>query len=470
MSTARDLPKRIVLLGDGQVAVLTAIALRRALPSTEVLVLGVPPTRLGMADQMGTALPFSSRLHDRLGIEESDLIRHAGASHRLVMRYYEFGDAAGAADYQGDFQAALVPKSSSAWDAAQSVYLPTMNEYLANDGRFAVDEAGDMEYGYGLRWNVAAYRDLLIQRAQQVGIHYIAGPIAAVDTDEAGGIQSVKIAGTDAITADLFIDCCGVLMDAVSNIFVDWSAMLPTRQIWWAKPGAPVLALEDRVTLTDKGWLAETAGRDGHGRVFGSWDLIDANMAAAFLGAEPEAMVALTPRRRTQAWVGNVVALGDAFAEFEPLGYLNLDLAHRQLALLLDMLPGRDIDPEERNAFNRRATLMANGARDAVAAHFAGPRAQALLPDLQLSQELSIMVDQFQRRRRAPFFEESPFSSSEWLSLLNALGLPSKDSVLAQAGPAPDHQAAEAYHADCVAKVTAMPAYADWLRSLLEQR
>ena len=91
MSEPRELPDRIAVAGDGPLGALAAIALRRALPTTEVLVLALAPGPAAFAERVGTALPFSNRLHDRLGIGEEDLVRLAGASHRLVMRYFGGG-------------------------------------------------------------------------------------------------------------------------------------------------------------------------------------------------------------------------------------------------------------------------------------------------------------------------------------------------------------------------------------------
>ena len=80
MSEPRELPRRIVVAGDGQVGVLAAIALRRALPGSDVIVIGTPPDPAALADRVPTALPFTNKLHDRLGIEEEDLVREAGAA------------------------------------------------------------------------------------------------------------------------------------------------------------------------------------------------------------------------------------------------------------------------------------------------------------------------------------------------------------------------------------------------------
>ena len=73
----RELPHAILVVGDGQVGVLTAIALRQALPTTTVTVIPSPADHAAFADRIGTAMPFTNRLHDRLGISEMDLVQRA---------------------------------------------------------------------------------------------------------------------------------------------------------------------------------------------------------------------------------------------------------------------------------------------------------------------------------------------------------------------------------------------------------
>src|SRR5690606_9834272 len=43
VSAPRDPPRRVVVAGDGHVGALAAIALRKALPGTDVVVIGTPP-------------------------------------------------------------------------------------------------------------------------------------------------------------------------------------------------------------------------------------------------------------------------------------------------------------------------------------------------------------------------------------------------------------------------------------------
>jgi tryptophan halogenase len=173
MSEARELPQRIVVAGDGPLGVLTAIALRRALPRTEVVVLAIPPDPAAFAERVGTALPFTNRLHDRLGIEEESLVRHAGASHRLVMRY--FGGAGrewhGAAGYGAAIDPAMKTAFAREWgggprNAGTGAPPRSLGEVLAAAGRFAPPsgeaDAPQAEVDYALRWNVPAYRAHLI--------------------------------------------------------------------------------------------------------------------------------------------------------------------------------------------------------------------------------------------------------------------------------------------------------------------
>jgi hypothetical protein len=81
----------VVVAGAGQVGALAAIALKRALPQAEVLVVGTPSDPAAFADRAPTALPFTNRLHDRLGIAEERLVREAGRATGLVVRYAGWG-------------------------------------------------------------------------------------------------------------------------------------------------------------------------------------------------------------------------------------------------------------------------------------------------------------------------------------------------------------------------------------------
>jgi tryptophan halogenase len=482
VSEPRELPQRIVVAGDGPLGVLAAIALRRALPRTEVVVLAIPPDPAAFAERVGTALPFTNRLHDRLGVEEEALVREAGASHRLVMRY--FGGAGpewhGAAGYGAAIDPAMKTAFAREWgggprNAGTGAPPRSLGEVLAAAGRFA-PPSGEAdsplaEVDYALRWNVPAYRAHLIRLAQKLGVHHERGRATAVRPDDSGGIAALAIEGAGELAADLFVDCSGsgaVLLSALPQMqWIDWRPRFPTRGLAIAQPGPAMVSLEDRATWTPLGWRWELAGRDGRQALLGvPGGATDEAIAAAF-GAEPATIVPFAPGRAEAPWLGNVIALGSAAAEIEPLGGIAQDLAHRQLALLLELLPGRAVDPAERAEFNRRSGLMADRAADWLAAHYASPAPTAQFPALELSPELFRTLDQFTRRGRLPFFEDAPMLVQEFGALLQAIGVPSGEGPMAAAGSALGEEAARTFEARATAALQAAPPYGEWLTKLL---
>jgi tryptophan halogenase len=482
MSEPRELPERIVVAGDGPLGVLTAIALRRALPRTEVIVLAIPPDPAAFAERVGTALPFTNRLHDRLGIEEEDLVRHAGGSHRLVMRYFGGSgpDWHGAAGYGEAIDPAMKTAFAREWgggprNAGTSALPRSLGEVLAAAGRFAPPsgEAGSplAEVDYALRWNVPAYRAHLIGIAQRLGVHHERGRATAVKPDGAGGIAALAIEGSGELTADLYVDCSGsgaILLSELPQMrWIDWRARFPTRGLAIAAVGPPMVELEDRASWTPLGWRWELAGRDGRQALLGVPAGATDEAIASALGSEPAMIVPFAPGRAEAAWLGNVIALGSAAAELEPLGGIAQDLAHRQLALLLELLPGRTVDPAERAEFNRRSALMADRAADWLAAHYAAPAPTAQFPELDLSPELFRALDQFTRRGRLPFFEDAPMLVQEFSTLLQAIGVPAGEGPLAAAGSTSGETVARAFEARATAALNAAPSYGEWLTGLL---
>lgn len=482
MSEPRELARRIVVAGDGQLGVLAAIALRRALPRTDVLVIGAPPDPAAMADRSPTALPFTNKLHDRLGIDEDRLVREAGASHRLVVRYRGWGATGheGLAPYGAATDPKLKTGFARAWgggprNASTAAPPGSLSEILAAEGRFAppsgTADSPLADLDYALRWNVAAYRDLLVAEAQRVGVRYTRGAVGGLQPDGEGGLAAIAIDGMGAVEADLFVDCTGPGAALLSSLpgFVrrDWGGALPIRALLYGRPAEPLLQLEDRITLLPIGWQSELAGRDGRQAVVAMIEGTTREAAHAALAAEPMAVVPIDPGCAAEPWLGNVVALGDAAAHFEPLAWLNLDLAHRQLALLLELLPGRVPDPRERAEFNRRAALMAARAQDLLAAHYAAPAAEHF-GLLDRSAELELALDQHTRRGRTPFFEEAPLLVQEQAALLDALGHRAGEGPLSQtADPSEADTARAAFTAKAQAALAATPPYAMWLAQFL---
>lgn len=490
----REAPHAILIVGDGQVGVITAIMLRMALPTAQVTVIPCTPDAAAFADRIGTAMSFTNRLHDRLGVSEIDLVQKAGASHRLVTRYHGWAG-------ESDDQLSGYGSGNSALGNAFTGHFEGIRRPGINDGQLILSPAAALtmtgrfcppdgdpnsplsSIDYALRWNIAAYRELLITKAVQIGVQYAPHLPADVQYSEQGDIAAVILNdNAGAVAADLYIDCSGPKSWLVGKMagaaFDSWSAHLPCDRVLIATPGEPVLALEDRMTLTSDGWLYEIGGRDGVLRLFAYPNALGSSAAEAHLmaaGATDAFAVAIHPGTLANPFIGNVIALGDAAASFEPIGGSNLDLAHRQLGLLLELLPGRNIEPRERDEYNRRAALMAQSLRDWIASHYAAPGIANTpfaghVARLEKGPSLSLLIDQHRRHGRMPFFEEAPMLPAEWSSMLRALGVPSMASAHAMAQP-PERNHALIQQAENAARaaVEAAPLYLEWLNSVLPQ-
>jgi tryptophan halogenase len=486
MSEAREIPGRIAIAGAGQLGLLAAVALRRAFPASEVLVIATPPDPGALADRFGTALPFTNRLHDRLGIEEELLLRRCGASHRLAMHYIGWAEDKNGMRLDGyaAYGALVDPKMKTAfareWGGgprnAQTERPPvSVGEALARAGRFAPPDPSQVsplsEVDYALRWNMPAYRDLLIEAAQRLGVQHIEGTPRELVFDGPANVGAVVIEGVGEVSADLYIDCSGPIARLSSAMpgyrRIDWPGSMAERRLLVGRPGAAVLALEDRVVLTPQGWLQQHAGRDGLLAMLGVAEGVQRDRAIEALGAEPEIFIRIGQCHAERSWIGNVVALGDAAAHFEPLGWLNLDLAHRQLALLLELLPGKTPDPRERDEFNRRAAMMAERVRDVLALHYHAPAARGVFGAIEPGPATALALDQFTRRGRLPFFEEMPFQGQELGHLLDALGIAAGEGAMQAGGGETPTFARLAHERQVEAALGAAPPYGAWMESVL---
>ena len=437
MSEAREPLRRVVVAGDGQVGLLAAIAIRRALPRCEVLILPVPADSAAFSNLAATSLPFTVELHERLGISEEAIVRQAGGSHRLRTRLLGFGDGdrPTTMTYGAAVDAAANTRFARDWGGgrpppfSQGAADP-LAEALVDTDRFAVappDTPTPISgVDYAMRWNPAAYRGLLIEIARQMRIGSVGGRVAGFEKGGENELAAIIIEGQGRLQADLFVDCSGpgsFLLSALPGcIDDDWSGVLPPVHVHMSAPGQPMLALEDRLSLLPEGWFSELAGRDGLQCALGTSADLSPAQVSSILGGQVHSSVSVKPGRRRNAWVGNVVAIGDAAARFGPLLGLPLDLAHRQLGLLLDMLPGSTIEPAERAEFNRRSGLMADAVRDTLGLIYASPRAAGRFAPATPSDRVAQTIDQFRRRGRAIAWEEPPFLKQELAMLIEALG------------------------------------------------
>jgi tryptophan halogenase len=73
---------------------------------------------------------------------------------------------------------------------------------------------------------------------------------------------------------------------------------------------------------------------------------------------------------RTRPWIGNCVAIGEAAIALDPLGALDLHVAHACISHLITLFPASSRSFIEAEVYNRTVALFGSNLRDHQAAHY----------------------------------------------------------------------------------------------------
>jgi tryptophan halogenase len=276
------------------------------------------------------------------------------------------------------------------------------------------------------------------------------------------------------LTADLYIDATGAdarLLSAAGDAgWDDWGGWLPCDSLTVNAVG-PVadLPLLDRVTATGNGWTLETAhpGSGVRARVFAR------ELPGAPDQQELPAPVRFRAGRRRRAWIGNVVAIGEAFMTAEPLEAVPLHIVHTQVDRLIASLPDRDFSEVETAHYDRETIEEADRLRDFLILHYAvADRPEPFwraVTGVPLPSLLAETLKLFRERGRLPIRDGESFARDSWLAVLIGQGvIPRRHDVLAELDDARSIRVAMDHLATGImAVVEAAPSHAMFLQRFL---
>lgn len=421
MIARRQPIRHVAVLGGGQVALLAACAIKRALPGAAVTVMEMPVASDALADLAHTTSPVLARLHDRIGMDEAGMIARAGAGHRLATCHRSPAGAwwigEGAADD---------PASEPGHDRTGVA----MSVALAQAERFAEvsdDRASPLsDLDHALRWSPDGHLARLASLARYLGIVRL----------RASGVVDPA-----AVNADLVIDAAGPRPRGAD--WVAWSAELALNRVR-TDLLPPSLSLVDTVETISGGVRLTSPGRDA--------------TRVVTVCADGDGC-AIANGRRGQAWQGHVVAIGDSAAMVPPIGWMNLHLAVIAIELLVELLPGRDVRAVERDEWNRRFALAADAVRDRVAAHLIGHPGEGVR-----SPALALRIAEFARRARVPAMAEDATSRDWWGQALAGAGIaPGRSARMEAIDPAVRDAARLARRGRIAHGVAMAEPYPEWL-------
>jgi tryptophan halogenase len=467
--------RTIAVVGDGVAGWSAAAALKARVPGISVALIPVAELRPGFVDLLGGASPSIGEFHTDIGLDERDVLTRTGASIRLGTRFVRWGGG----DYTHAYGPAGMPIDgvpfATLWAGLGGTepfdsFAPAAA--LAAAGRFVPPRAGLLGgYANGLQLDPPVYRRFIEAYARHLGVVVTASGMRQAEKD-GERVTALHLDDGGRLEADLYIDATNAdahLITQFGDDWQDWSQWLPCdsfvqrRGTSDAEPGDRFLSPLEEAEAIDGGWRLTSClpGRTDTAIVYAS-------------GArhEPGDVSRFRSGRGSRAWVGNVVAIGEAHCVVEPLEAAPLHVLHTQIDRLVASLPDRDFDEVELAYYNRETGQEADRLRDFLILHYATsdrpePFWQAAR-DATLPPELAETLTLFRERGRLPIRDGESFDRDSWHAVLLGQGiLPRRGDVLAAAI---DPKRARAAMADFRARlskaVAAAPTHRAYLASL----
>jgi len=440
---------RIVVVGHGTAAFVSALALSRALEGAGGYQIAVVETPSWGEDSACLApaeasLPPLRAFLALLGLTEGQVAGFAEAAPYLgsLMAGWPTQAKGASADFvlaQGETGAALNTVAFHhylTWlrqrrrEAGFEAY--NLAAQAARAGRFQTPTQDSRSilstYTYGLNLNAAAFAEGVKAMALARGVRIIAAAGFAAELTDQGHIAALALSDGGRIAGDLFIDATGTearLMRAALGAPLGPVAGLTAAGLVSVRVERPTARPLNRCDELPGGYLI-TLGL-GAAQVLSlvyDPDQLDETAAVATLEAVPGAHSLSRRRfqqgRLAQAWRGNCIAVGAAAGVLEPLGVSGLHGLQADLTRLIGLFPDRSFHASLIGEYNRLTAEAFDRQRDFVLAAYglSGRLEAALWPA-----ELARKIEQFKSRGRVVMLDAETFNESQWINLFLGLGL-----------------------------------------------
>lgn len=325
----------VLVLGGGTAGFLAALTLRRRLPETRIRVL--QSSKLGIIGVgEGSLRQLPGFLHGYLGIDPERFIREVRPTWKLGIRF-KWGA-------RGDFNYTFAPQVDVTHphpDLPRPIGFYCFDEMedhcvssvmMRNDLIYLRDENGRLDIGddYGYHLDNRRFAAFLETYALEQGIELIDDLVTNVRVNESG-VRLLELESGAAMQAGLYVDCSGfrslLLGEHLGEPFVDYrSSLYCDRAIigGWHREAEPIHPYTTSETM-NAGWCwqIEHESQINRGYVYSSAFIDDDEAEGEFRAGNPKVgdtrIVRFKSGRYRNAWVKNVVAIGNSAGFVEPL-------------------------------------------------------------------------------------------------------------------------------------------------------
>ena len=443
-------PLRVVVVGRDAALWLTSVALQSALGASGVSVTAVElPASLDPGAVL-RSLPPLEALHNRLGINEADLIGATRGSYTLGWNiapptpaepFFLAHGAYGAPIDDADFFHHWVKARRFGLQVAFEMFSPTA--MAARQGRMLLPDSetemfGRTDYGYHLPG--VEYAGFLKALARRTGLTRHQSRSVSVELGEAdGAIGAVRLDQGQRIEGDLFVDASGSEAVLIGRALGQAPEVCPTgsvvdRVLVARAPRFASVPVYSELRICEGGWLellaspATTQVRFAYSSTEHSDEgALAAARTASQLPLQQASVRAVQPGGRLRPWTANCIAVGGAGHQFDPLFDLDLHIVQLGIVHLISLFPSRDRFDAERDEYNRVLGSKIGRLRDLqpafyglnpfYAAGFWDAARRAGMPETTLHK-----IRTFRARGLIPPLEDETFAPDFWRALLVGLG------------------------------------------------
>lgn len=438
--------KKIVILGRDADAWMSARVLAASMPrerAIEVHLIELP-SRLTPNDCYAV-LPSHKALMKKIGLDESALIKCAGAQYVLAQRFVNWShpdsnyfipyDTSGINLGDLDFFQAWVKAKKQGMQVPLEQF--SLGAMAAQKGKYlslseAAEEFSVATYGFHLQ--AVGYLNVVARQAMQLGVIYHKNNLAEISVVD-GRIQSLQLDNGEVLCADFFIDASGVEARLISSLespdnWQSWRPWLKANRVLTASlPAMPSPSAFSQIVAQPGGWL-------------GIYPMLKSTALRAVYDCETtrreqmlSSMGTMTKTQltnivekplhlglRKESWIGNCVALGDAAMQTDPVDATDLHFLGLGISTLCNLFPNDCRDMPEANWFNKKMQEDAERVRDFQIAHYQlnGLKddpfweiARKEQPPEALQQKLRL----FESRGKISLLEAETFQEESWISL-----------------------------------------------------
>jgi len=396
--------KSVLIVGGGTAGWTTAAYMAKMLAADSpggVSITLVESDEIGILGVGEGTFPIIRKTMSRIGLDESELIRHADATFKQGIRFNNWKNNPNDVPedtYFHPFQVAsqhtdmdLLPywllgvAGDVPWAEACTVQERVVDGKLAP--KLITHPNYDAPLNYAYHFDASKLAQVLRRRATEMGVKRLIDTIEDVKLDENGAIASVHGRSHGELKADLYIDCTGFrslligkalgseLTSYKDELFCDRAVAM---QVPYEHPDTPIPSCT-YTTAKESGWIWDIGLHDrrGLGYVYSSKYCSDEEALATLkkhIGPAADniqhRVLPFEPGIRKTQWHKNCIGIGLSVGFIEPLEATGISFAEIAALMLCNLFPWSGDYENSANQFNNAMTKRFEHVKDFIKLHY----------------------------------------------------------------------------------------------------